>query len=134
MHVCVEVTLRQVWTEGNLLCMLRKDLLSSLSLAVLRFLLSRYEIDTRHANASCLIKTGIRLDGGIRNSLDNPGQMFVSRDVPNSVGKLTLCLYLSWPIQYPNCESHFPQKITSPISPCGACSLSSVLSTTAYSY
>lgn len=109
--VCVEVTLGQVWVEGNLLCMLRKDLLSWLSLAVLQFLLSRYEIDTQHANASCLNKTGTRLKGGIRNSWGNPGQMLVSRDVPNSVGKLTSHLYLSWPFQYRTVKATFPRRL-----------------------
>lgn len=108
----VEVTLRQVGVEGNHLHVLRKDLLSSLSLAVLWFPLSRYELDTQHDNANCLNKTGIRLEGVVRNFSDSCEQIFFfSRNLLNSVDKKILHLYHPGPFNILTVKSTCPRRL-----------------------
>lgn len=106
------MTLRQVWVEGNRLCMHRKDFLSSLILAVLCFPLSRYKIDTKRDNASCLNKTGVRLQGVIRNFSDNSEQIFFffPRNL-NSMGKIILHFYYPGPFNIITVKATCPRRL-----------------------
>lgn len=100
--------MRQVWGEGNHLRVLRKDLLSSLSWT--EFPSPRYDIDTKHDNASCMDKTGIRLKDVIRNFSDNSEEIFFLRNLPKSVGKIILHLCYPGPFSILTVKSICPRR------------------------